>query len=44
MKLVSFLHEETDSDEFSYPPEIGVRSYVNGELRQTGNRRSEVPA
>ena len=25
------------SDEFSYPPEIGVRSYVNGELRQKGN-------
>ena len=25
------------ADEFPYPPEIGVRSYVNGELRQKGN-------
>ena len=25
------------ADEFPYPPKIGVRSYVNGELRQDGN-------
>ena len=25
------------ADEFSYPPRIGIRSYVNGELRQDGN-------
>lgn len=25
------------ADEFSFPPEIGVRCYVNGELRQNGN-------
>lgn len=25
------------ADEYSYPPEIGVRCYVNGELRQDGN-------
>lgn len=25
------------ADEFPYPPRIGVRSYVNGELRQNGN-------
>ncbi len=25
------------ADEFSFPPEIGVRCYVNGELRQDGN-------
>ena len=25
------------ADEFAFPPEIGVRCYVNGELRQDGN-------
>lgn len=25
------------ADEYSWPPEIGVRCYVNGELRQNGN-------
>lgn len=25
------------ADEYSYPPKIGVRCYVNGELRQDGN-------
>lgn len=25
------------ADEFAFPPEIGVRCYVNGELRQNGN-------
>lgn len=25
------------ADEFAYPPEIPVRSYINGELRQNGN-------
>ena len=29
-------------DEFSFPPEIGVRCYVNGELRQDGNTRQWI--
>lgn len=30
------------ADEFSFPPEIGVRCYVNGELRQNGNTRQWI--
>ncbi len=30
------------ADEFSFPPEIGVRCYVNGELRQDGNTRQWI--
>lgn len=30
------------ADEFSYPPKIGVRCYVNGELRQSGNTRQWI--
>lgn len=29
-------------DEFSFPPEIGIRCYVNGELRQNGNTRQWI--
>ena len=29
-------------DEFSFPPEIGVRCYVNGEKRQDGNTRQWI--
>ena len=29
-------------DEFAYPPKIGVRCYVNGELRQDGNTSSWI--
>ena len=30
------------ADEFSFPPEIGVRCFVNGELRQNGNTRQWI--
>ena len=30
------------ADEFAYPPQIGIRSYVNGELRQNGNTASWI--
>ncbi len=30
------------ADEFSYPPEIDIRCYVNGELRQNGNTSSWI--
>ena len=30
------------ADEFAYPPEIGVRCFVNGELRQDGNTSSWI--
>ena len=30
------------ADEFSFPPQIGIRGYVNGELRQDGNTRQWV--
>ena len=30
------------ADEFSYPPEIDVRCFVNGELRQDGNTRQWI--
>lgn len=30
------------ADEFSFPPEMGVRCYVNGELRQDGNTRQWI--
>ena len=30
------------ADEFSFPPELGVRCYVNGELRQDGNTRQWI--
>ena len=30
------------ADEFSFPPEIGVRCRVNGELRQNGNTRQWI--
>ena len=30
------------ADEFQYPPEIGIRCYVNGELRQDGNTSSWI--
>ena len=30
------------ADEFSFPPEIGVRCLVNGELRQNGNTRQWI--
>ena len=30
------------ADEFSYPPEIGVQCYVNGEKRQDGNTRQWI--
>ena len=30
------------ADEFSFPPEIGVRCYVNGELRQDGSTRQWI--
>lgn len=30
------------ADELSFPPEIGVRCYVNGELRQDGNTRQWI--
>ena len=30
------------ADEFAFPPEIGVRCYVNGELRQDGNTRQWI--
>ncbi len=30
------------ADEFSFPPEIGIRCYVNGELRQDGNTSSWI--
>ncbi len=30
------------ADEFSFPPQIGIRSYVNGELRQNGNTRDWI--
>lgn len=30
------------ADEYSFPPEIGVRCYVNGELRQDGNTRQWI--
>ncbi|MBQ6663149.1 MAG: fumarylacetoacetate hydrolase family protein [Firmicutes bacterium] len=29
-------------DEFTYPPEIQLKSYVNGELRQNGNTRNWI--
>jgi 2-keto-4-pentenoate hydratase/2-oxohepta-3-ene-1,7-dioic acid hydratase in catechol pathway len=30
------------ADEFSFPPEIGIRCRVNGELRQNGNTRQWI--
>ena len=30
------------ADEFSFPPQIGIRCYVNGELRQEGNTSSWI--
>ena len=30
------------SDEFSFPPEINIRCYVNEELRQDGNTRQWI--
>lgn len=30
------------ADEFSYPPEINVRCFINGELRQNGNTRQWI--
>ena len=30
------------ADEFSYPPKIGIRCYVNGQLRQDGNTASWI--
>ena len=30
------------ADAFSYPPEIGIRCYVNGEKRQDGNTRQWI--
>lgn len=30
------------ADEFPFPPEIGVRCFVNGELRQVGNTRQWI--
>ena len=30
------------ADEFSFPPELGIRCYVNGELRQNGNTRQWI--
>lgn len=30
------------ADEYAFPPEIGVRCYVNGELRQDGNTRQWI--
>lgn len=30
------------ADEYSFPPEIGVRCWVNGELRQDGNTRQWI--
>lgn len=30
------------ADEYAFPPEIGVRCYVNGELRQNGNTRQWI--
>ena len=30
------------ADEFSYPPKIGIRCHVNGELRQDGNTSSWI--
>ena len=32
----------TTADEYAFPPEIGVRCYVNGELRQDGNTRQWI--
>lgn len=29
-------------DEYSFPPQIGIRCYVNGELRQDGNTRQWI--
>ena len=30
------------ADEFTFPPEIGIKCYVNGELRQDGNTRQWI--
>ena len=30
------------ADEFSFPPELGLRCYVNGEMRQNGNTRQWI--
>ena len=30
------------ADEFAFPPEIDIRCYVNGELRQNGNTRQWI--
>ena len=30
------------ADEFAYPPEIGIRCYINGEKRQDGNTRQWI--